>query len=307
LFCDLVGSTELATKLDPEDLSGVIRRFQNACVTAITRLEGTIAKFMGDGILAYFGYPQAHENDAERGVRAGLDLVAKVGQLFLPTGEPLEVRVGIATGLVIVGETIGEGASQEQAAIGETPNLAARLQNLAAPNSVLVSVSTRRLLGSMFLCEDIGTHSLKGLSERVRIWRVTGEQLVESRFDATHGGRLTHFVGRQRETQQLMDLWERAQKGNGQVALLCGEAGIGKSRTTRTLQEHVARHWHVALRHQCSPYHSNSPFYPTICHLEHAARFESGDTPEEKLDKLEGLLAQAGEASLAEAGLFASL
>ncbi len=307
LFCDLVGSTALAAKLDPEDLSGVIRKFQHTCASVIASFDGNLAKFMGDGILAYFGYPRAHEDDAGRAVRAGLDLVAKVGQLLLPCGEPLQVRVGIATGLVIVGEKIGEGASQEQAAIGETPNLAARLQSVASPNAVVIGASTRRLLGNMFACEDLGTHSLKGMPDSVQAWRVTGERVVECRFDATHAGRLTNFVGREQEVQQLMGLWARVRGGEGQVALLCGEAGIGKSRTSMTLQNRIARQSHAVIRNQCSPYHHNSPLYPLIRQLEHAAGFRPTDAPEIKVTKLEALLAQAGEGTLADMGLFLSL
>jgi predicted ATPase/class 3 adenylate cyclase len=307
LFCDLVGSTALAAKLDPEDLSGVIRKFQHACASVIASHDGNLAKFMGDGILAYFGYPHAHEDDAARAVRAGLELVAKVGRLLLPCGEPLQVRVGIATGLVIVGEKIGEGTSQEQAAIGETPNLAARLQSIASPNDVVIAASTRRLLASMFACEDLGTHGLKGMPECVQAWRVTGERVVESRFDATHAGRLTNFVGRQQEVQQLMSLWARARGGEGQVALLCGEAGIGKSRTGMTLQNCIARQSHRTTRYQCSPYHHNSPLYPIIRQMEHAAGFGRTDAPETKVEKLEALLMRAGDDTLADMGLFVSL
>jgi predicted ATPase/class 3 adenylate cyclase len=307
LFCDLVGSTALAAKLDPEDLSGVIRRFQHTCASVIASHDGNLAKFMGDGILAYFGYPHAHEDDAARAVRAGLELVAKVGRLLLPCGEPLQVRVGIATGLVIVGEKIGEGASQEQAAIGETPNLAARLQSIASPNDVVIAASTRRLLASMFACEDLGTHGLKGMPEEVQAWRVTGERVVESRFDATHAGRLTNFVGRQQEVQRLMSLWARARSGEGQVALLCGEAGIGKSRTGMTLQSCIARQPHRTTRYQCSPYHHNSPLYPIIRQMEHAAGFDRTDSPEAKIEKVEALLMQAGDDTLADMGLIVSL
>jgi predicted ATPase/class 3 adenylate cyclase len=307
LFCDLVGSTALAAKLDPEDLSGVIRRFQHTCASVIAGHDGNLAKFMGDGILAYFGYPHAHEDDAARAVRAGLELVAKVGRLLLPCGEPLQVRVGIATGLVIVGEKIGEGASQEQAAIGETPNLAARLQSIASPNDVVIAASTRRLLASMFACEDLGTHGLKGMPESVQAWRVTGERVVESRFDATHAGRLTNFVGRQQEVQQLMSLWVRARSGEGQVALLCGEAGIGKSRTGMTLRNCIARQSHRTTRYQCSPYHHNSPLYPIIRQMEHAAGFGRTDAPETKIEKLESMVTRAGDDRLADMGLFVSL
>ena len=307
LFCDLVGSTALAVQLDPEDLSAVIRRFQATCAAMITQGGGHVARYMGDGILAYFGYPQAHEDDAECAVRAGLDLVAKVGQLLLPSHEPLQVRVGIATGLVIVGETIGEGSSREQAVVGETPNLASRLQSVAPPNTVVVAANTRRLLGDVFVCEDLGSFELKGISEPAKVWRVTGERAVESRFEAMRSGKLTQFVGRQNELSQLLGLWERAKAGEGQVPLLCGEPGIGKSRLSMTLFEQIAAEPHMTIRHQCSPHHTNSPFYPIIRQLEHAARFERDDTAEVKLEKLEALLSLAGQTTLADAPLFAAL
>ena len=199
MFCDLVGSTMLAAELDPEDLAEVIRRFQSTCATTLEHIGGHIARFMGDGILAYFGYPQAHEDDAERAVRAGLDLVAKISRLLLPSGEPLQVRVGIATGLVIVGETLGERSAQEQAAVGITPNLAARLQTAADPNAVLVAESTRRLLGNVFVYEAVRSHQLKGFAQPVLAWPVVGERVVDSRFEAQRSGTLTRFVGRQHE------------------------------------------------------------------------------------------------------------
>ena len=230
LFCDLVGSTGIAVELDPEELSGVIRRFQDTCAAVIKHFGGYIGKFMGDGLLVYFGYPQAHEDDAERAVRAGLDIVAKVGQLRLPSGEPLQVRVGIATGLVVVGETIGEGSAQEQAVFGETPNLAAHLQQLAAPNSVLVAASTHRLLGGVFVCADLGRVEVKGKSKPVAAWRVIGECVVESRFEATRPKRLTRFVGRQEQLRSVIEF------------LGTGEAwrGSGRVAVRRT------RHWQVA-------------------------------------------------------------
>src|SRR5258708_7299236 len=223
LFCDLVGSTALAVQLDPEDLSAVIRRFQGTCAAIIKQGGGHIARYMGDGILAYFGYPQAHEDDAESAVRAGLDLVAKVGQLLLPSHDPLQIRVGIATGVVIVGESIGEGSSREQAAVGETPNLASRLQSVAPPNTVVVSASTRRILGEIFVFEDLKSIELKGISGLVKAWRVSGERAVESRFEAKLSGKLTQFVGRQNELNQLLDMWERAKAREGQVTLVSWE------------------------------------------------------------------------------------
>jgi len=307
LFCDLVGSTALAGKLDPEDLSAIIRKFEATCVTVIKEAGGYVARFMGDGVLAYFGYPQAHEDDAERAVRAGLDLTARVGQLFLPSGEPLKARVGIATGPVIVGETIGEGISREQAVIGETPNLAARLQSLASPNTVLVSTGTRRLLGKMFVIEDAGLLNIKGMSEPKPAWRVSGEQVIESRFHAIHSEKNTSFVGRQHELQRMLGLWTEAKGGKSQVGLLCGEPGIGKSRIVKTLQDCIAQEPHIVIRYQCSPHHSNSPLYPVIRQLEHAARIERTDTADAKLEKLAALLSLAGKETQADLPLFADL
>ena len=307
LFCDLVGSTALAINFDPEELSDVIRRFQDTCAAVIKHFDGYIARYMGDGLLVYFGYPQAHEDDPERAARAGLAIVVNVGQLLLPSGEPLQVRVGIATGLVVVGETIGEGAAQEQVVFGETPNLAARLQQSAAPNSVVVAASTHQLLGGMFVCGDLGLVEVRGKSTPVAAWRVIGECVVESRFEATRSERLTQFVGRQEELDQLLTFWHEAKRGAGQLVLLCGEPGIGKSRISNTLLASIAEEPHIKIRYQCSPYHTNSPFFPVINQLERAARFERGDSPNTKLDKLEAVLSQAGDASLADAHLYAAL
>jgi predicted ATPase/class 3 adenylate cyclase len=307
LFCDLVGSTGLATELDPEELSGVIRRFHDTCAAVIKHFGGYIGRFMGDGLLVYFGYPRAHEDDAERAVRAGLDIVAKVRQLLLPSGEPLQVRVGIATGLVVVGETIGEGSAQEQAVFGESPNLAAHLQQVAAPNSVLVAASTHRLLGGLFVCADLGRVEVKGKSKPVAAWRVVGECVAESRFEAIRPKRLTRFVGRQEQLGRLLNFWEQAKRGAGQVALLCGEPGIGKSRMSNTFLDSVAKEPHIKIRYHCSPHHINSPFFPIINQLERAARFEREDSADTRLDKLEAVLSQAGDASLADAPLYAAL
>jgi class 3 adenylate cyclase/predicted ATPase len=307
MFCDLVGSTMLAGELDPEDLAEVIRRFQTVCTGTLENAAGHAARFMGDGVLAYFGYPQAHEDDAERAVRAGLELVAKIGQLLLPSGEPLQARVGIATGLVVVGEILREGSAQEQAAVGITPNLAARLQTAADPNAVLVAESTHRLLGNVFVYEGVRSYQLKGFAEPVSAWRVVGERIVGSRFEAQRSGTLTRFVGRQHELQQLLRLWEQSKRGEYHVALLSGEAGIGKSRVSKTLRDRLDSP-HVKIEYQCSPHHTNSPFHPVIRQLEHAAGFEIGDTPDVKVRKLKGVLALAGEATLAaEMGLYASL
>lgn len=305
LFCDLANE-RFTNSFDPEDLSGVLSKFGDTCAAAITHNGGELARFTGDEILAYFGYPRAHEDNAERAVRAALDIVAKIGQLLLPSNEPLQARIGIATGVVMVRE-IGEGLVREQSAVGETPNLAARLLSLAAPNTILVSASTHRLLGSVFACNDLGPFELKGMPQPVRVYQIIGERVVESRFDAIHAGKLTQFVGRQPELEELIGLWKRAEGGRGQIALLCGEPGIGKSRVGKTLEDRIAEDPHITIRYNCSPHHTNSPLYPVISQLERAARFERTDAPEAKLDKLEALLAGVGQSVLSDAGLFAAL
>jgi class 3 adenylate cyclase len=230
MFADLVGSTALATRMDPEDLREVITAYQQCVADTVQRYDGFVAKYMGDGVLVYFGYPQAHEDDAERAVRAGLDLIAAVGAL--KAVNPLQTRGGIATGLVVVGDRIGAGSAQEQAVIGETPNLAARLQSIAEPNTVVIAESTRKLLGTLFELEDLGTNNLKGIAGPVRAWAALRPASVESRFEALHAGRLTALVGREEELDLLTRRWSKAKTGEGQVVLLSGEAGIGKSRLT---------------------------------------------------------------------------
>jgi class 3 adenylate cyclase len=251
MFSDLVGSTALSACMDPEDLREVISAYQKCVANNVQRFGGFVAKFMGDGVLIYFGYPQAHEDDAERAVRAGLELVADVSDL--KTHAPLQTRVGIATGLVVVGDLIGSGASQEQAIVGETPNLAARLRGIAEPNSVVIAESTRRLVGNLFELKDIGTKDLKGVSEPVRAWAALRPASVESRFDALHASGLTELVGREEELEILLRRWSKAKTGDGQVVLLSGEAGIGKSRLTAALLEAVGAEPHIRLRYFCSP------------------------------------------------------
>ncbi|MFQ5973351.1 MAG: AAA family ATPase, partial [Alphaproteobacteria bacterium] len=292
MFVDLVASTALAATLDPEDLRDVIHRYQNAVAGEVARYEGHVAKFMGDGVLIYFGYPRAHEDEAERAVRAGLGIIEAVGR-EMGAGKRLQVRIGVATGQVVVGDLVGEGAAQEEAVIGETPNLASRLQEVAEPGFVLVAPATYELLGGLFEVEELGAKSLKGFAEPVDCWRVLGERAVESRFEAARGGRLSRFVGRAQELSLLEERWTRARDGEGQVVLLTGEAGIGKSRLTRALMERLTGEPHTRLRYQCSPHHVNSALHPFIAQLEWAAGFEAGDGADAKRAKLETLLRQA--------------
>jgi class 3 adenylate cyclase len=276
MFSDLVGSTALSARMDPEDLREVISAYQKCVAEAVQRFGGFVAKYMGDGVLVYFGYPQAHEDDAERAVRAGLELVRAVSDL--KTHAPLQTRVGIATGLVVVGDLIGSGASQEQAVVGETPNLAARLQSIAEPNSVVIAESTRGLVGNLFELEDLGPKDLKGVAGPVRAWAAVRPSSMESRFEALHASGLTELVGREEELELLLRRWSKAKTGEGQVVLLSGEAGIGKSRLTAELLERLASEPHSRLRYFCSPQHTDSAFYPIIGQMQRAATLTRDDT-----------------------------
>ena len=304
MFSDLVGSTALSARMDPEDLREVISAYQKCVAETVRRFDGFVAKYMGDGVLMYFGYPQAHEDDAERAVRAGLELMTAVSALKAP--EPLQTRVGIATGMVVVGDLIGSGASQEQAIVGETPNLAARLQSIAEPNTVVIAEGTRRLLGNLFELEDLGAKDLKGVAGPVRAWAALRASSVEGRFEALHGTGLTDLVGREEELELLLRRWSRAKNGEGQVVLLSGEAGIGKSRLTAALLERLAAEPHTRLRYFCSPQHTDSAFYPIIGQMERAAGFAYDDTPTTRLDKLDAMLAR-NATSKQEAALFGEL
>jgi class 3 adenylate cyclase len=303
MFSDLVGSTALSARMDPEDLREVISGYQKCVAETVGRFGGFVAKYMGDGVLVYFGYPQAHEDDAERAVRAGLGLIASVTSL--KTHAALQTRVGIATGLVVVGDLIGSGASQEQAIIGETPNLAARLQGVAEPNTVVIAEGARRLLGNLFELEDLGAKDLKGIAGPVRAWTALRPASVEGRFEAMHTTGLTALVGRD-ELELLLRRWSRAKRGEGQVVLLYGEAGIGKSRLTAALLERLAEEPHTRLRYFCSPQHTDSALYPIISQMERAAGLVRDDKPQAKLDKLDALLAQSS-ASAEAAALFAEM
>jgi predicted ATPase/class 3 adenylate cyclase len=307
MFVDLVDSTALAAWLDPEEMAEVLRTYQNAVAGAIARFEGHVAKYMGDGVLAYFGYPRAHEDEAERAVRAGLAAVAAVHSLESTHGETLAARVGIATGPVVVGELIGEGAAREETVVGDTPNLAARLQTLAEPGTVVISARTRELIGGLFELAELGLQILKGFPVPVRAWRVVGEGTAESRFEALHGAGLTPLVGREHEIGLLLEHWERAKEGEGQVVLLAGEPGIGKSRLVRALRGRLENEPHTALSHYCSPHHQTSPLHPVIGLLERAAGFAADDPAATKLDKLEALLALSRDDVTAVAPLLAAL
>ena len=289
MFSDLVGSTALSTRMDPEDLREVISAYQNSVAATVGRFGGFVAKYMGDGVLVYFGYPQAHEDDAERAVRAGLELVTAIGDL--KTHAALRTRVGIATGLVVVGDLIGSGASQEQAVVGETPNLAARLQALAEPSAVVISSSTRRLTGGLFEYHDLGSVALKGFAENVQTWQVLGAGAAEGRFEALRATS-TPLVGRDEEIDLLMRRWAQAKAGNGSVVLIAGEPGIGKSRIAQTVQQRLAGEPYTSMRYFCSPHHQDSALHPVIALLERAAGFRRDDTDEKRLDKLEATLAE---------------
>ena len=304
MFSDLVGSTALSARMDPEDLREVISAYQKCVAETVQRFGGFVAKYMGDGVLVYFGYPQAHEDDAERAVRAGLELIQALGAL--KSSAPLQTRVGIATGLVVVGDLIGSGAAQEQAVVGETPNVAARLQSTAEPNTVVIAESTRKLLGNLFDLQDLGGRDLKGIGSLVRAWAVLRHASVESRFEALHASGLTELIGREEELELLLRRWSKAKTGEGQVVLLSGEAGIGKSRLTAALMERLEGEPHTRLRYFCSPQHTDSALYPIIGQMERAAGLAHGDTAQVKLDKLDALLAQTSTASQ-DVSLFADM
>jgi class 3 adenylate cyclase/predicted ATPase len=292
MFCDLVGSTALAARLDPEDLREVIAAYHRAVAEIVTGFDGFVAKYMGDGVLVYFGYPQAHEDDAERAVRAGLGVIDAVGRLDVKSVK-LQARVGIATGLVVVGDLIGEGSAQEQSVVGETPNLAARLQALASPDAVVIAAGTRRLVGDLFEYRDLGAVEVKGIAVPVPAWQVLRPSMVASRFEALRGSALTRLVGRDEEIDLLLRRWARAKAGDGKVALISGEAGLGKSRIAAALAEHLHTEPHLRLRYFCSPYHQDSALYPFIDQLGRAAGFAGDDMPAAKLEKLEAVLAHA--------------
>ncbi|MFB3137758.1 MAG: AAA family ATPase, partial [Phycisphaerales bacterium] len=307
MFCDLVGSTALSQKLDPEDYREVITSFQKAVSEAVRRFDGYVAKYLGDGVLAYFGYPRAHEDDAEQAVRAALASVNAVGRLNETPDDRLEARVGIATGLVVAGDIAEEGVSEEGAISGATPNLAARLQGVAESGCVVIDETAHSLVGRLFYSVALEKQTLKGISGPVAAWRVAGVRTVESRFEARQSRTLTAFVGREPELQTLIQCWNQAKGGEGQVVLISGEPGIGKSRLTEMLHEQLAKEPHIRLRYQCTSHYTNSALYPMIAQLTYAAEIAVDDPASRKLDKLEALLGRATGDVSAVAGLFTDL
>ncbi len=299
LFIDIVGSTALSATVDPEDLSAVLALFKARCAEAVAEYGGSIANYMGDGALAYFGYPTAHEDDAERAVRAGLSLIGAIGEMRLSIPVRLQVRVGIATGLTVVGDLIGRSGVRETVAVGETLNLAARIQAAASPNSVVIGPLTRRLAAGAFDYADLGEHELKGIPGATRLWQVIGESQARGRFDARSVQGLTPFVGRQEEIELLLRRWESASMGEGQLVLLSAPAGFGKSRVTQAFRQYLRAPQIGCVEYFGSPFHVNSPFYPFIRQIEWNARIVRTDNASEKLGKLETTLdgAEASEAA----------
>ncbi|HTO66634.1 MAG TPA: AAA family ATPase [Bradyrhizobium sp.] len=294
MFVDLVGSTDLSRRVDPEELREIMRAYLDTVAGKVAGFDGHIAKFLGDGALAYFGWPQASEDAAERAVRAGLAVAKAVRSLPGAAGRLLEPRIGIATGLVVVGDLLGEGASKEETVTGQTPNLAARLQQAAEPGAVVIAESTRRLVGDLFELAGLGTLQLKGFGEPVQAWRVVGEGRAESRFEALHGAQVAPLVGRDAELDLMLSRWRLADAGAGQVVLISGEAGIGKSRLVLALRERLQAMPVKVVSYACSPHHTNSPLFPFVSELERAARFTPDDSSERRLRRLEKLLGEDG-------------
>jgi class 3 adenylate cyclase len=288
MFCDLVGSTALSARLDPEDLREVIASYHRAVTDVVRTLDGFVAKYMGDGVLVYFGYPRAHEDDAERAVRAGLGVIDAVDRLDVKSVK-LQPRIGIATGLVVVGDLIGKGSAQEQSVVGETPNIAARLQALAEPNAVVIAAGTRRLVGALFEYRDLGAVAVKGIAAPVPAWQALRPSVVASRFEALRGTALTPLVGRDEATDLLFRRWASAKAGDGRVVLISGEPGIGKSPLTAELEKRLHTEPHIRLRCFCSPSHQGNALYPFIDQLGWAAGFARDDPPAARLGKARGL------------------
>src|SRR5262245_16763046 len=289
LFCDIVGSTSLAKELDPEELNEITRRYYSCCTDAIQQFDGLVANFIGDGVMALFGYPRAHEDDAERAIHSALTILRAVRTGTVKSNTQLSVRIGIATGLVVVGEDGSLPLTKEKSVVGEAPNLAAHIQSKASPNHILISNETRRLVGDVFKLDRVELIDLKSAGDPVTLWRVIGEKESTSRF-AAHFVNFTPFIGREQEVALLDDRWRQAVQGEGQVVLLSGEAGIGKSRIVETFSQLISEQPHFTIRCQCSPYHSDSALYPVVRQLEHAAGIVVDDQSLTKLGKLETML-----------------
>jgi class 3 adenylate cyclase/tetratricopeptide (TPR) repeat protein len=307
MFVDLVGSTAMSSQLDPEEMRELIGEYQNAVAGEVLRFEGHVAQFLGDGVLAYFGWPQAHEDDAERAVRSGLAVAAGAKRLKGPDAKSLQTRIGIATGVVVVGDLIAEGVSRRHAVVGETPNLAARVQAIAEPGAVVIANSTRHLVGEVFVLQELKPQTFKGISGPVPVYSVVGERDTDSRFSARQIGGLTPVVGRDQELALMVERWRLAKASEGQVVLLSGEAGIGKSRIAEAVIEAVGRDPNFLIRYQCSPYHTDSALFPVIQQLTHALRLVESDTADQRMDRLEALLAQATDDWREAAPLVAAL
>ena len=311
MFCDLVGSSALSTRFDPEDFREVIRAYQETCAAVVDHFRGYLARYVGDGVLIYFGYPQSHEDDSERAVRAAFEIIRAMPglnhSLSRYQGIELAVRIGVASGLVVAGDIAGERATEQNAVVGQTPNLAARLQSIANPNSVLISSDTRELLRGQFEYEELGPQQFNGFPEPVLTWRVIQPVEGVTRFEATRRQGLVPLIGRKDETEILLECWRRAKEGSGQSILLAGEAGIGKSRLAESFCEHIAGEAHAEWRYQCCSYDQSSAFHPVINQLERAAEYQREDTVEQKLAKLEALLAKSSCKTAEAVPLFASL
>src|SRR5215510_11251210 len=305
MFCDMVGSSALSTQLDPEEQREVVATFQLTCADEIKRLDGMVAQYLGDGVLAYFGYPAAHEDDAERAVRAGLAIVDRIGTAA--PGVALQARVGIATGVAVVGDLMREGVTQENAAIGETTNLAARLQSIAQPNTVLIAPVTHRLVGGLFEYLDLGRHTLKGFAEPLHVRQVVGLSKVESRFDALHQSGTAPLLGRDEELELMIRRWQQAIRGEGRVVILSGEPGIGKSWLLRAVRDSLSSEEHTSLSYFCAPTSQDSALYPFIGQITRAAGIERTDHNEQKLGKLEALIGSSSEDIVDDMPLLAAL
>jgi class 3 adenylate cyclase len=311
MFCDLVGSSALSVQLDPEDFREIIGAYQKTCAAVVDRFGGYLARYVGDGVLVYFGYPESHEDDAERAIRAAFGIIEALPEINESLSHDrsinLAVRIGVASGLVVAGDIAGAGATEQHAVVGQTPNLAARLQSLAEPNSVLISSQTRQLLGERFEFENLGPHQFKGFSEPTTAWRVIQPLEGLTRFEAAHRRGSIPLVDREQETKRLLECWGRAKAGKGQSVLLAGEAGIGKSRLAESFSERLTSEPHIQLRYQCHSFCQSSAFHPIINELERAARHRREDTAEQKLEKLQRLLANANGQAEEALPLFASL